>query len=447
MSTSPKGSLSANDATNAHPHPVSRFRWVIWLVGALAYAIAVTQRTTLGPAGTTLLDRFDTVPSILSVFVFVQLIVYSVMQIPSGVLVDRFGPRATIATGAGIMAVAQIAVGLSHGTGLIIAARILLGIGDALTFTSAIRLTEMWFPGKSTPLMMQLTQSIGQLGQIVSAIPFAILLHMTGWVPSFLSAGAVSLIVMVAVVAVVRTAPGISYTSQRAKDVVAGIGKAWKNPGTRLGAFVHMSTQFAGSVFVVLWGVPFMTLGLHLPVATASAYVALYAVLAILLAPIIGKVTGSFPQIRIPFAVAVVLVNAVALALVTSLPTPTPTWAIILWIAMLSLTNPTSIIGQDFARATIPNGLKGTAIGTVNMGGWTATPVAVIVIGLVLDFDSHGSVTPTLANYRAAFSVEYVIWAIGLVLIFFGNRTVKKISRRRSSSPPVAAPSENTHGR
>ncbi len=74
--------------------------WLVWGIGVFAYIVAVLHRTAFGVSGLAATERFEISPSVLSGFVVLQLIVYAGMQIPAGVLLDRFGSRRMIATGA-----------------------------------------------------------------------------------------------------------------------------------------------------------------------------------------------------------------------------------------------------------------------------------------------------------------------------------------------------------
>ena len=69
----------------------SRQAWTIWVVGLLVYMLAVFHRSSLAVAGLAAADRFDIGASALATFTMLQLLVYAGMQIPVGLLVDRFG--------------------------------------------------------------------------------------------------------------------------------------------------------------------------------------------------------------------------------------------------------------------------------------------------------------------------------------------------------------------
>ncbi|MDQ1601904.1 MAG: hypothetical protein QOD68_3378, partial [Actinomycetota bacterium] len=111
----------------------SRRAWLVWSVGIAAYIVAVLQRTSLGVAGLEATDRFETSASVLASFTVVQLVVYAGLQVPAGLLLDRFGPRALIATGAAFMALGQALLAVSPNVPLALVGRVLVGAGDAVT--------------------------------------------------------------------------------------------------------------------------------------------------------------------------------------------------------------------------------------------------------------------------------------------------------------------------
>ena len=132
-----------------------RGAWVVWGAGVFAYLVAVTQRTAFGVAGVEATERFSATASVLSVFTVVQLLVYAGLQIPVGMLVDRFGPRLLIAAGAVLMCAGQFQLAMADSVGAGIAGRSLVGAGDALTFISVLRLLPAWFPAHRIPVLTQ----------------------------------------------------------------------------------------------------------------------------------------------------------------------------------------------------------------------------------------------------------------------------------------------------
>ena len=135
------------------------------------------QRTSLGVAGLEATHRFDASASVLATFAVLQLLVYAGLQVPVGVLLDRFGSRRLIVVGAALMALGQSLLALRRRCRLAVVARVLVGAGDAMTFISVLRLVTAWLPAGRVPLITQLTGMLGQIGQILSAVPLVALLH------------------------------------------------------------------------------------------------------------------------------------------------------------------------------------------------------------------------------------------------------------------------------
>src|SRR4029079_2720299 len=162
----------------------------MWGLGIPAYVMAVFDRSSLGVASLQAQERFHATAAVLSLFAVLQLAVYAAMQIPRGVVLDRFGTRRLVVAGGLVMAAGQLLLGVAHTVGLAIAARVLVGMGDAMTFISVLRLVGFWFAPRRAPVITQLTGIVGQLRQVVAAYPLVALLHHAGWTAALARADA-----------------------------------------------------------------------------------------------------------------------------------------------------------------------------------------------------------------------------------------------------------------
>jgi MFS family permease len=234
--------------------------WVVWSVGVLAYVLTVMQRTTLGVAGLDAARHLGISPGTLSLFVFVQVAVYMLAQLPAGFLTDRHGARVMLVASASLLAAGQLLLALSSALPLALLGRVLVGVGDAIVFVAVLALLPRWFPARRVPMVTQLTTILCQAGQILSAVPFLALLHVAGWTAAFGSAAAASATVAVLALVVVRDAPhgdqerGPAVSARRSDGGCGRFGR----PGTRVGFFSHLSVQFSMNVFTLLWGVPWL---------------------------------------------------------------------------------------------------------------------------------------------------------------------------------------------
>lgn len=418
----------------------SRRAWTVWAVAVAAYIVAVLQRTSLGVAGLDAARRFDTSASALASFAVLQLLVYAGLQVPVGLLLDRFGPRRLIAMGAFLMAAGQLLLAVSETVPLAVGGRVLVGAGDAMTFISVLRLVNAWLPPRRVALMTQATGLVGQLGQVLSAVPLVALLHGPGWTTAFLSAAGLGVLVGVLVTLVVRDSPTGSLRSSDAltmRQAGADLRTAWRHPGTRLGLWTHFTTQYSGTVFALLWGFPFLVSGEGVPRRTASALFTLLVLAGLAAAPFVGVMVQRHPLRRSWLVLGIVALNITAWTLVLAWPGPAPTWLIVLLVLTLALGGPGSMIAFDFARSFNPPNRLGTASGIVNVGGFVAALVTMLLVGVVLDVLHSGQAGGyTLDEFRAALSVQYVVWTIGLAGIVRSRRRV----RARMAAEGVVVP-------
>jgi len=135
--------------------------WTVWGAAVAAYVIAVLQRSSLGVAGVDAAERFAVSASALSTLAVLQIIVYAAMQVPVGVLLDRVGPKALIATGSALLGAGQITIGIAPEFSVAVLGRVLVGMGDAMIFISVIRLLTNWFSGRVLPQLSQWTGNVG----------------------------------------------------------------------------------------------------------------------------------------------------------------------------------------------------------------------------------------------------------------------------------------------
>lgn len=406
--------------------------WFVWGVGVLAYAVAVFQRTSLSVAAEQAKDRFHVGAAMLSIFAVAQLIVYAGMQIPVGVLVDRFGSRLVIAAGALVMGGGQALLAVTSDPAGALVARVLVGTGDAMTFICVLRLVPAWFSLSQVPVVTQLTGLLGQAGQVASTIPLVAALAGPGWTATYLGAAAIGVLVAVLVLAAVRNVPPGSHVHvtvgswrQAGNDLI----DSFRAPGTRLGLWSHFTTQFSGMVFALLWGYPFMTVGMGYSPALAGGLMTTMVLAAVVIGPVLGRLTAAFPLRRSNLIFSILIATIGMWTLVLLWPGAAPLPVFVILILVLAAYGPGSAVGFDFARTFNPSTRLGAATGIVNMGGFVASLTTIFVIGVVLDLLSGGGAY-SLTDFKIAFSFQYVVWAFGIVSL----RRTRRLTRAQLAS-------------
>ena len=424
-----------DDATTA-----PRGAYLVWGVGLLAYGVAVFQRASLGVAATAAQERFSAGASAVSLFVVLQLAVYAALQVPVGVVLDRLGSRWMVLLGALTMSAGQLALSLAHSVPAAIGARVLVGAGDAMTFISVLRVVTLWFPGRLVPVITQLTGILGQIGQIVAAYPLVALLRSTSWGATFGGAAAVGLLVAVLVVVALRDAPPGSPPpgASSLAEVRHNLRAAWREPGTRIGLFTHLATQFSGTVFGLLWGYPFLTVGEGRSAGTAAGLLTLLVLVGMVFGPLLGQLCGRWPMRRSVLVFSILGSTATVWTVVLLWPGRAPLWLLVVLVMVLATNGPGSMIGFDYARTENPASRLGSASGVVNVGGFVASLSLILGVGIVLDrMTPGGSTDYSLHAFRTAFALQYVLWAIGLYGVV---RHRKQLRMRLARDGVILAP-------
>lgn len=407
--------------TGEQIHDIGRRRaWVIWLVGLSVYLLAVFNRSSLGVAGVLATQRFGVSATELSLFTVLQLVVYAGMQVPVGVLLDRFGARRMLLAGLVLMTGAQLVFALTASLPVAIAARALLGAGDAMIFTPVLRLVTAWHPVPRVPLLTQMTGQLGQLGAVAAAGPLTWALQTLGWTRSFAGASVLGMVLLVVVLLLVKNSPWRADQMIPVKLAVVArtVRLVWGNPGTRVGMWSHFVSQFSMTVFAMLWGYPFLVRGQGLSPATAGLLLMLMTAWVVVAGLVLGWLTSRMPYHRSHLVLLVVAQIVASWTAVLLWPGPAPMWLLVVLLLTMAAGGPASMVGFDLARTYTPSEVAGRANGLVNIGGFGASLATMALIGVVLDLREPGGMSAyTLEDFKAAMSVQYAFWALGAVQV------------------------------
>lgn len=425
----------------------TRFRG---LAAAIAvYATAVFHRSSLGVAGLDAAERFGISAGALSVFVLLQLGVYAAMQVPTGVLVDRFGPRRLLLVAASTSAIAQLWFAVAPSYAGALGARTLLGAGDALTFISVVSFVSQHFSARRFTLIVAAIGTLGALGNMAATIPLNAALDSVGWTPTFVVAALASVVAGAAVARFVAASPGVIAAGPRRMPATAdlraslvqvgtNVRAAWSTPGTRAGFWLHSATMTFTLMFGVLWGMPYLV-AQGFSRGQASAMLTLSVAAGAVSSSVVGAVFGRFRAARVPFALGVAGITVVGWsALLFGFDGRPPHWLLAVAVAVTAVGGPASGIGFSLARDYNPVHLAGTSSGVVNVGGFTAGILATVAVGQVLDVAG----TEDADAFRLAFAAAIAVQAFAAMQAIRWYRRLRSqvlVAQERGDIVPVPA--------
>ena len=400
-----------------------RQAWIVWGVALSAYVLAIFHRSSLAVAGLAAADRFDISAAQLATFTMLQLLVYAGMQIPVGLLVDRYGPRSVILTGAILLTLAQAGFALADSYGAALVARVFVGMGDAMTWICLLRLVASWFTGRRIPFLTAMTGTLGQLGAIAAAAPMTWALGHLGWTQAYLIAAAVSLVAAAAVAILVHDAPegrvirGPRLTFATIRGSLRGLLGPSRHPAGLLDALRDPVQRHRDDPAVGL-PVPRARRGTQ-HCGRASLLLSLVVVAVMYSGPTIGWFIGRHPWHRSTTVLTIVWSIVAVWTAVLVWPGDAPFWLLVLLTQVIGIGGPASMIGFDLARTSNPTERLASANGIINQAGFSASLVLVVAIGLILDWRTPGSSTAYDASaFRWAMCAQYPLWALGLLQVW-----------------------------
>lgn len=271
-------------------------------------------------------------------------------------------------------------------------------------------------------------------------MPLAALLHATTWTITFGSIAGLGLLFAILVWAVIRNHPperaadvsvntetGVVRVVTSAIDTGVGIRAAWAHPGTRLAFWSHFTTPFAGTAFVLLWGMPFLTAGEGLSTAAAAGLLSLFVVVGMAIGPVLGELSRRIPTRRsLALVLPTIAVQMIAWLTVIFWPGTAPVWLLVVLMVALAAGGPASMIAFDHARTHNPAHRLSTATGVTNSGGFIAALIAIFLIGLALDLQGAGTPdTYSLDAFRIAFLTQVPLWVIGSTFIIIERKRTR----------------------
>jgi len=385
-------------------------------LACFCYLIAVTQRSNLGVSALEAIERFEVSATQLASLGVLQLAIYAAMQVPVGVLLDRYGAKTMLVFGSLIMGAGQFAVALAPGFEIAALGRMLVGFGDAFIFISLTRTVNAWYQGTKASVIQQLVANLGQIGQVLSAIPFHLALQAFGWAPAFALAASASVTAAFLSLTFLK-----SYAMDRVPISLARVKQLvsmnMRDPATKTAFWAHFTLQSTGSSFVLLWGYPYLVSGQLMSPTLATALLTSFVFVGFIIGPIISTLASGSLSRKFAFTTAISLSIVGFWTVVIASPGELPLWLVLTFILVIGVGGPASMMAFDYSRQLIPSDRMGTANGLINTGGFIAAFALMFLVGLGLDLAKRmGISAETYSNdgFRFAFLVEPAIVMFGL---------------------------------
>jgi MFS family permease len=423
--------------TPAAPHPPLRLAWLIWSLGSLFYVIGFFHR--LAPAVMTqeLMRDFDISAAALgnlSAFYFYS---YWLMQIPTGILADSWGPRRLLTFGALGSAVGAVFFALSPGVTWACLGRLLIGGCVAVAYVVNLKLAANWFPASYFSMISGLGLMAGIMGAVTAGVPLRLLVDSFGWRTVMLAAAVITGVLAAVTWALVRDDPGErgyrSYALLEPRPersaggrALSGVVEVFRYANTWLLFFIPASLVGSVLTFCGLWGVPYLTTHYGLSTTEAAALTSLLMIAWAVASPVFGWLSDRIGR-RKPLMIAGHVLAAAGWGFTLFAP-GLPVWLLALLMAATGICSASFIICWSLAKESVPAGRAGTISGVINMGVMLGVTVLQPAVGWMLDRRWEGALREgvrvySLAAYQAGFWLMMGWVLLSLVLLLFTRET------------------------
>jgi MFS family permease len=381
--------------------------WFICGLGAAFYCYEYLLRIAPSVMSTELRHAFQLEALAFGNLAAFYYYAYTPMQLPVGVLMDRYGPRRLL-----VFACLTCAVGtylFAQPQYLLIAqiGRFLVGFGSAFAFVGVMKLASIWLPPNRFGLIAGLATSLGMLGAMTGDLVLVGLVKQYGWsVTTQFSAIAGLILAGIIFWGIPKSTshlahPAADTVTADFKQLFSGLRILMRNPYIWINGAIGSLLYLSLSVFGELWGPPYLE-GAHYYTRADSAKAVSMVFLGWAIGgPLAGWISDKMGRRRLPLLVGAIG-TAVTIGLVFCLPMTTPKYVMFSLIFLFGLFASSEVITFAVAKELVPIHLTGSAIAFTNMlvmlGGALLQPL----VGAILDMRWQGEIVDKLRVYSPA---------------------------------------------
>ncbi|MES2535431.1 MAG: MFS transporter [Pseudomonadota bacterium] len=426
MNPAKLSSAPADSVVPAKPaYPPVRLAFMMWGMAVGFYLFGFFHRVTPAVLTSELMRDFKLSAAMLGNLSAFYFYFYAAMQIPTGILVDRFGPRTLLWIGALIGGIGALMFAFADDFTSAAIGRGLIGGTVAVAWVSMLKLSSHWFDSRRLGTVTGIALAIGTMGAVLAGLPLRALSDAFGWQTVIAASGFVALCLALAIFFLMRDDPcelgfeshafaGGERKPASMSSILRGLGEIWRYPNVALLFWVPSGIVGAFLTFTGLWGVPFLV-QLHGMTPKSASLITSGMLIAFSAGAILfGHLGDRWRRRKSPYVLGGVCVVLGFGGLWAMPGAPLPVLVPLLMLAGLG--SGSMALGFLYVKESLPLRLSGTAVGAVNMGVMVGPLTQQPVIGWILDRYWDGALQNGVRlygteAYRMAFAF-LVIWVL-----------------------------------
>ncbi|WHY68986.1 MFS transporter [Neobacillus sp. SuZ13] len=413
----------------------SRFRWIVFASVMFTYLLMASQRTAPGLITEEVMTDFNVTATTIGLLTSIQFFVYTGLQIPMGILADRFGPNFFLIIGAILTGLGTIIYSLGTHEIVLFLARILTGTGDATIWVNMVLILGQWFKVKEFVRLIGLAGMTGSLGFLFATVPFSILINLLGWRGAFFSAGLLLCLCGILLYFVLIKKPNQIFLTKSAavkeeiprEKTFALLRRIFSNRQAWALFFCHFGVVGAYVGFIGSWAVPYGMDVYGMTRSDASQLIMIGLIGALIGAPLTSWISSRLETIKRPYVIVhiMILLGWSFFLLFNGNP---PLLILVMLFFIIGFGYGASALTFAVVRQSFPMIESGIVSGFANTGGFLSAVLLPSIFGYVLDHSQTAS--SSVGNgYFYGFITPVIFSMLGLlgVICLKEKRQVKNM--------------------
>jgi predicted MFS family arabinose efflux permease len=378
-----------------------RRRMIMLVVVVAAYVLSFFQR--FAPAGIAqdLAAAFQTSAASLGALAATYFYVYTVMQVPTGILVDTLGPRRILFFGGLVAGGGSLLFGMAESLNAALVGRTLVGLGVSVVFIAMLKIIAVWFEERRFATVVGMSMLVGNLGSVLAGAPLSWLAQATGWRGVFVGVGVVSLVLGAMCWLLVRDRPDATEgTHPHAVDrtvVLTGLLSVLKNRHTWPAAAVNFGIAGSFFAFAGLWATPYLTQVHGMTRAVASSHLSLYFAGFAIGCLFIGGLSDRLQRRKLVVLVAAHIYGLIWLVWLTGMTMPQAVSYTL--FGVMGISTAAFTLTWACAKEVNPPQLSGMSTSVTNIGGFLGGALLQPAVGWIMDLSWKGTMVDGVRLY------------------------------------------------
>lgn len=369
---------------------------------AAAYALSFFHRFAPTGIAHDLAVDFQTSATSLGVLAATYFYVYTVMQIPTGILVDTMGSRRILLLGGLVSGLGSMIFGTATNLDTALIGRTITGLGVSVTFIAMLKIIAISFEENRFATLVGVAMVIGNLGSVLAGAPLTLLAQHSGWRGVFMGVGVVSIALGVACWMLVRDQGAGTASDDKPKfdrsAIFGSLLSVIRNPLGWPATLVNAGIAGTFFAFGGLWAVPFLTRVHDMSRTTASSHVSLYFAGFAAGCLLIGSISDRIRK-RKPVVIVVSHVYCLIWFFwLTGFQVPVAvSYAL---FALMGICSACFTLTWSCAKEVNPPHLSGMSTAVTNMGGFLAGAILQPLVGYAMDLSWAGEMVNGARVYQ-----------------------------------------------